>query len=110
LGPVTGGWSLCVLEQSGDLSIQRLGQSGDEWFGEGPGGTLVGGLEDVVPGCAGAGMDPGWIGAVIAAIRRDVEAGCRRWMLLVKRGSGQMFHASRATNRASISRQGLDCD
>jgi hypothetical protein len=105
---VAAGWSLRVLGLSGDLALERLSQAGDEWFGEGPGGVLVGDLETVVSGCAGEEADPEWVTAVIEAIRRDVEVGCRRSSLLVKRGSGRMFHASRSTNRESISRHGLD--
>jgi hypothetical protein len=37
-----------------------------------------------------------------------VKTGTRRSLLLVKRASGWMFHASRSPNRDSIARHGLD--
>jgi hypothetical protein len=42
-------------------------------------------------------------------VEREVAVGdVRRSMLLVKRGHGVMFHASRSANRASIAAHGLD--
>jgi hypothetical protein len=45
---------------------------------------------------------------LVAAIGREVKTGTRRSLLLVKRASGWMFHASRSPNRDSIARHGLD--
>jgi hypothetical protein len=58
--------------------------------------------------CTANGADPDWIEAVAAAIGRELSVGERRTWLLVKRGSGWMFHTSRSANRESIARHGLD--
>jgi hypothetical protein len=109
------GWSCCVLSPGGDVQLEQLSADGEDWFGEGPGGTEMGAVETVVRGCAAAGTDPAcagtdpaWIEAVAAAIGREVKNGTRRSVLLVKRASGWMFHASRSPNRDSIARHGLD--
>jgi hypothetical protein len=102
------GWSCCVLSPGGDVQLEQLSADGEDWFGEGPGGTEMGAVETVVRGCAAAGTDPAWIEAVAAAIGREVKTGTRRSVLLVKRASGWMFHASRSPNRDSIARHGLD--
>jgi hypothetical protein len=105
---VSQGWNCTVLATSGDVRIEQLDRDGDEWFGEGPGGIAMGDLETVIGGCAAAQADPDWVAAVVGALGREVVVGRRRSLLLVKRGSGWMFHASPAENRDSIARHGLD--
>jgi hypothetical protein len=92
----------------GDVELEQLNRSGSDWFGEVPDGTAMGSSQTVVADCAGAGVDPEWVDAVVEAIRRELEVGSCRTDLLVKRGSGWMFHASRSINRDSIARHGLD--
>jgi hypothetical protein len=52
--------------------------------------------------------DPEWIMAVQAVLERELAIGPRRSMLLVRRGTGRWFHATRSENRDSIRRFGLD--
>jgi hypothetical protein len=103
---VSQGWTCTVLAAGGDVQIEQLDRDGDEWFGDGPGGSTMGALDAVLSDCADA--DPGWVAAVVAAIGREIAVGMRRSLLLVKRGSGWMFHASPVRNRASIAQHGLD--
>jgi hypothetical protein len=105
---VSIGWTCRVLGPLGDVELEQLDAAGAEWFGEGPGGTAAGTMETVLAACAGDDADPEWIDAVANAIEREVAVGLRRSMLLVKRGEGWMFHASRSSNRESIARHGLD--
>ena len=102
------GWNCCVVAPDGDVWLEQLSSDGAEWSGEGPRGPATGSVAEVVGGCAANGVDPVWVEAVAAAIGRELRVGERRHALLVKRGSGWMFHASRSVNRASIARHGLD--
>jgi hypothetical protein len=62
--------------------------------------VAVGSLDEVIANAAAPGAaDTEWIAAVVEAVGRELVAGLRRSMLLVKRGSGVMFHASRSANR-----------
>jgi hypothetical protein len=97
-----------VVGPLGDVELEQLDQAGAEWFGEGPGGAAVGALATVLSSAAGDQADPEWLEAVRRAIEREVEVATRRSALLVKRGEGWMFHASRSENRESIARHGLD--
>jgi len=96
-----------VLAGSGEIQLEQIGD-GEGWLAEGPGGVAVGSVSDAVRGAAAADADPDWIGAVIAAIERELAVGDRRSMLLVKRATGVWFHATRSEKRESIRRHGLD--
>jgi hypothetical protein len=109
LRAVSGGWGCLLLAEGGDVQLEQLDEAGREWFGEGPAGVAVGSLDEVIANAAAPGAaDTEWIAAVVEAVGRELVAGLRRSMLLVKRGSGVMFHASRSANRESIRRHGLD--
>jgi hypothetical protein len=97
-----------VLAADGDIHLEALDDDGEDWYGEGPGGVAAGALEAVIAACAAPATDAEWIGAVVAAVQRTLAARAQRAGLLVKRGSGYMFHASRSVNRESIARHGLD--
>jgi len=97
-----------VLGPNGPLDLEALDAAGEDWFGDGPGGAAAGALDTVIAACSVAGTDPEWAAAVAGAIHRAFTAGEARPMLVVKRGGGWMFHASRAANRESIARHGLD--
>ena len=102
------GWTLSVLAPGGEVELEHLGDAEAEWFGAGPAGDSMGALTQVLTECAVPGTDPEWIEAAVAAIGRELEAGASRSALLVQRGAGSMFHASRAVNHDSIARHGLD--
>jgi hypothetical protein len=109
LRAVSGGWGCLLLAEGGDVQLEQLDEAGREWFGEGPAGVAVGSLDEVIANAAAPGAaDMEWIAAVVEAVGREMVAGLRRSMLLVKRGSGVMFHPSRSANRESIRRHGLD--
>lgn len=52
--------------------------------------------------------DDEWRAEAVAALRRQLAVPSMRGNLLLSRGAAPMFHASPATNRASIARHGLD--
>lgn len=89
------------------VRLEQLDAAGDEWFGELSPATSIGSLRDVLDAvCPDA--DPQWRDVVLRAVAGDREAGAGRVGLVVNRGAGTRFHASRATNRDSIAEHGLD--
>jgi hypothetical protein len=89
------------------VRLEQLDAAGDEWSGESSSATAVGSLRDVLDAvCPGA--DPEWRDVVLLAVVADQEARVGRAGLVVSRGAGTRFHASRAANRDSIAEHGLD--
>jgi hypothetical protein len=89
------------------VRLERLDSAGDEWFAEISSATAIGSLRDVLDVvCPGA--DPQWRDVVLLAVAGDREAQVGRAGLVVSRGVGTRFHASRAANRDSIAEHGLD--
>ena len=98
-----------VIAAGGEVQLEQLDDAGREWFGDGPSGQAIGWLGHVLAACADPDVERDWIEAVVAALEREVALGrTERSMLLVKRGEGVMYHASRSANRDSIARHGLD--
>jgi hypothetical protein len=102
------GWSCTVLSTGGNIELEQIDDAGVEWVAIGPGGNAAGGLSEVLAAAAGDGADLEWLRAVAAALDRELTVGQRRTMLLVKRGAGVWYHATLASNRRSIQRDGLD--
>jgi hypothetical protein len=102
------GWSCTVLRASGDIDLEQIDHAAEEWLAIGPGGEAIGPLVDVLTTAAAQGTDREWTQAVVDALQREIAVGDRRSMLLVKRGVGVWYHATFASNRASIQQHGLD--
>jgi hypothetical protein len=102
------GWNCTVLSVGGDIELEQLDDAGVEWVAIGPGGDAIGGLFEVLTAVAADGADPEWLRAVSVALECEIAVGERRTMLLVERGSGVWYHATFASNRQSIHRNGLD--
>jgi hypothetical protein len=90
------------------VELEHLGDGPEEWYAEGPGGSAIGPLASVIGEAAGPHADVEWQAIAVATIQREVRAGEGRVGLIVRRGSGVLFHATRAANRESIARHGLD--
>jgi hypothetical protein len=104
----------CVIELPGD----------DRWIGFeelDPGGTVCGARRQgtgaygfgsagqALAAASGLAADDRWVAAVCAALARERSWRMgRRPVLLVKEGSGEMFHVTATENRPSILRHGLD--
>ena len=104
----------CVMKLPGD----------DQWieFEElDPGGTVCGARRQgtraygfgsagqALAAASGPAADDRWVAAVCAALARERTWRMgRRPSLLVKEGSGEMFHVTATENRQSILRHGLD--
>jgi hypothetical protein len=76
----------------------------------GGGQTAFGRTDEVVATVSRRAIDDPWVSAVCAALTRErtwTSTG-RRSMLLVKKGEGEMFHATATSNRESIEEHGLD--
>jgi hypothetical protein len=102
------GWNCTVLSAVGGIELEQGDDAGEEWLAIGPAGEAIGALDAVLSSAAGEGVDLDWVQAVAAAIGREIAVGERRRMLLVKRGAGVWYHATFASNRESIQRNGLD--
>jgi hypothetical protein len=90
-----------------EVRLEQIDAAGDEWFGEIASASAVGSLREVLDAVL-PGADPQWRDVVLRAVAADQEAGAGRVGLVVSRGAGTRFHASRAANRDSIAAHGLD--
>jgi hypothetical protein len=102
------GWAVELCGPQVHLQLEHLSDDADEWFGEGPGGSAMGPLASVIGAAARPHADRDWQAIAVATLRREGRAGQPRAGLIVRRGTGAMFHATRTANRASIARDGLD--
>ncbi len=102
------GWTVDLQAPGCHIGLEHLSDNADEWFGEGPGGSAIGPLATVIAAAAGPRADEEWPAIAVATLRREWRAGESRVGLVVRRGTGAMFHATRTANRQSIARDGLD--
>jgi hypothetical protein len=96
------GWTCVVLGDRSEVQLEQLDDAGLEWCADGPGGTHLGALGEVLAAALGCPADVEWLALVVATIDRD-RLSLRRSMVLVKRAEGTWFHATFSANRASIS-------
>lgn len=97
-----------LLAPGGEVALECLDESGTDWYGEGDGRTGLGSLQQVLRECLPTEAEADYVQAVVAAAAGDLAGSAWRSMMLVKRGEGTMYHASRCENRESIRRHGLD--
>jgi len=105
----------CVIQLPGDgqwIEFEELDPSGAVCGarGQGTGMYGFGSAGQALAAASGLAADDRWVAAVGAALARErtwMRTG-RRWMLLVKEASGEMFHVTAEQNRQSILRHGLD--
>jgi hypothetical protein len=105
---VAAGWNRTVVVSSGDIELEQLDEGGEEWFAVGPGGDAGGGLREVLLTASAGGTEVAWIDAVVVAIGHELSVGERRVYVGVAQVSRTWFHATRAENRDSIRKHGLD--
>lgn len=97
-----------LITPGGVVTLECLDEAGLDWFGEHGETVSAGSLKMVLRDCLPEGTETGYLKAVLDAAAGDLASSTWRREMLVKRGEGVMFHASRCENRESIQRHGLD--
>jgi hypothetical protein len=106
-------WQWTIVDDPGEppgvrLELERVGNEGEEWIADGPGGIGAGTLREALSSAAGQDASREWLGAVAAAIERQIAYGDHGSLLLVARGEGIWYHATASRNRRSIHQHGLN--
>jgi hypothetical protein len=99
-------WVRTVVLPAGDVRLELT--PGEGWRTAGPGGSASGRLKESLVVAAGATAEPLWIDAVVAAVQQRAGVRAANAVVLVEKVTGVWFHATRAANRESIERHGLD--
>ena len=104
----------CVMKLPGDdqrIEFEELDPGGTVCGArrQGTGAYGFGSAGQALAAASGPAADDRWVAAVCAALARERTWRMgRRPSLLVKEGSGEMFHVTATENRQSILRHGLD--
>ena len=104
----------CVMKLPGDdqwIEFEELNPGGTVCGArrQGTGAYGFGSAGQALTAASGLAADDRWVAAVCAALARErTWRRGRRPSLLVKEGSGEMFHVTATENRQSILRHGLD--
>lgn len=80
---MSAGWVCTVITDHGEILLEQLDASGQEWLATGPAGDAEGDLASVLADALGPPVDSGWLSVTTATIESDCATG-RRSLLLAK--------------------------